>query len=73
MIIRGSVGPEDDHLRQPDIRVSRVTLDKSKENYHVHQVTYILYHKSGMLALNCHLYVVFVMSSGRHHVIRCRV
>ena len=73
IIIRGSVGAEDDNLRQPDIRVSRGTLEKSKENYHVHQVTYILYHKSGMLALNCHFYVVFVMSSGRLRVIRSRV
>ena len=32
IIIRGSVGPEDDNLKLPDIRVSRETLDKSKED-----------------------------------------
>ena len=31
IIIRGSVGPKDDNLKLPDIRVSRETLDKSKE------------------------------------------
>ena len=29
IIIRGSVGPEDDNLKLPDIRVSRDTLGKS--------------------------------------------
>ena len=32
IIIRGSVGPEDDNLKLPDIRVSRDTLGKSKED-----------------------------------------
>ena len=32
IIIRGSVGPEDDNLKLPDIRVLRDTLGKSKED-----------------------------------------
>ena len=32
IIIRGSVGPEDDNLKLPDIRVPLDTLGKSKED-----------------------------------------